>query len=637
MLNKLSSRLALFGLTATMTSVVAATGWSQGSDSWIALTELTLDRENYSRSAPDERAAFHVSSERTLAATNAADSAEIPEIDPELGLTARRRDELKIWGPWLSSTGVSDNARQLVNFIENIDHHGLSGNAYGLSMLKSDIAKRERAATIAIFDAAGARNKQFSDAQDAEGLAAQTKVSLNDADQEGVRLDRLLDSTLARVATHIGQGTVDPRKTQYRMYRDAPEVDIDALRSQVNTGVLDVNNALLSVMPTHPDYLRLVDHMEDLLEERATGVQRTHVPEVGTLWVGHHHADVMKIKRRLTETGEMQEDATLTPMFDADLKLAIMAFQERHAIPSSGIVDLRTRNRLNTNVDDAIADAAISLERWRWMPRDLGDRHLFMNIPSYRLKMVDAGEEIMDMNVVVGATKFPTPTFTRDMTYIELNPTWTVPASIAHNELLPRELKNPGYLRTRNFDFLRYTSDGFKIVDYDSVTPEDMRRRPFRYTIRQRAGRNNALGRMKFMMPNQYAIYFHDTQAKRYFTLPDRAYSHGCIRISDPDEMLRTLLETDGRSRSYINRALAKRKTSHVVLRTPVKSHLAYFTTRIDEAGDLRSYSDVYKHDDGLEDALRAAGTLLTDIENSAVTASANRHAASPAGPADQV
>ena len=228
MLKNYRIRLALFCLSASITGTVAATGWTQGADSWIELTELTLDRENYERSAPDERAAFHVPSEASSAIASVAKTAD---IDPELGLSARARDQLQIWGPWLSSTGVSDNARQLVNFIERIDQHGLSTNAYGLDLLKSDIASRERSATLAIYK------------------AVQVQDSDEDIEDEGARLERLLNATFKRVATHLGQGTVDPRKTQYRMYRDAPELDLDVLTNQINTGDLDVQNALLSVMP----------------------------------------------------------------------------------------------------------------------------------------------------------------------------------------------------------------------------------------------------------------------------------------------------------------------------------------------------------------------------------------------------
>ncbi len=617
---------AVAGLTVSAT--VAATGWSQSSAGWNTLDTLS-GQEIYTRSAPDAEAAFIVPVGRSV---NAAilDEEVQAVVELEVDSSARTREQLQIWGPWLSSTGVSDNARQLVRFLETSARHGLSPKAYGLDMLKEDIAAREKAATIATFETAAQRAMRLAaepTTNDGPVVVMDNQQSIADADAEGERLERLLNSTFNRVAKHLGQGMVDPRKTQYRMYRDAPTVDTYALNAELEEGVLDVNSALRSVTPSNADYRRMVSLMDTLLAERARGQERTHVPETGALRVGHHHSDVMYIKRRMVETGELDPDTILTPMFDAPLKLAVAAFQERNGIPGSGIVDARTREAMNTSVDEAITEIALSQERWRWMPRELGDRHFFMNLPNYRLSMIDNGEQIVDMVVVVGAVEHSTPTFSREMTYIELNPTWSVPQSIAHRELLPKEIATPGYLAQRNFDFLAYRDDKYTKVDYNSVTPAQLRKRPFPYLIRQRAGSNNALGTVKFMMPNQYAIYFHDTQAKSLFALPDRAYSHGCIRLSDPKGLFRTVMEADGMSARQIARAQARTKTTRLILKTPIPTHLAYFTSWVDNNGVLQTRNDIYSHDEKLEDALRAAGTLLTELDSSRITASAHRHA----------
>lgn len=328
-----------------------------------------------------------------------------------------------------------------------------------------------------------------------------------------------------RLAKDLGRGRVDPRKSQTRMFLDAPEVDTDQLLADIDAGRLDVRTALQFVMPHHEEYKRLVAAMKKLLDERARKSPRTHVPEVGSLRVGHHHGDIMEIKRRLIEMGDINPDTIITPMFDAPLKLAVMQSQERHGIPDSGIVDPRTRAWMNTDINEAIAEVALTLERWRWMLRDLGDRYLFMNLPSFRLSMMNEGEQIIDMAVVIGSAARTSPTFSRDMTYIEVNPTWTVPHSIADRALLPRELENPGYLRDRDFEFLRYRDGKPYPIPYESVTADDLKKRPFPYLLRQAAGDHNALGRVKFMMPNQYRIYFHDTLARGAFALPEQAYS----------------------------------------------------------------------------------------------------------------
>lgn len=614
---KPQSIIAAAVATLSVSATVTATGWSGNNSSWQNFDTSTLSDLPYVRTAPDASAAFRIPVGRDVIVAEPDLFQALPQ-DLEVDNSERKRDELKIWGPWLSSTGVSDNTRQLIAQIENSSRHGLAPRSYGLALLKQDIARRERAATVAAFESAAERSTRLANTPSADTDAIH---ALELAHEEGRQLEQRLEAAFVRLSKHLGEGVVDPRDTQRSMFRSAPKIDAESLTSQLADGSLDVNTALRSVMPTHADYRRLVSRMDTLLTERASGEQRTQVPETGSLRVGHHHDDVMFIKRRLVETGEIHPETVLTPMFDAPLKLAVANFQKRHGIPQSGIVDKRTRDALNIDVDDAITDVALSLERWRWMPRDLGERHFFMNLPSYRLSMRDQGEEVVDMVVVVGSEEHPTPTFSQNMTYIQVNPTWSVPQSIAHRSLLPKEIASPGYLRDRNFDFLKYQDGKYKRVAYDSVTPAELRKRPFPYLLRQRAGSDNALGTMKFMMPNPYAIYFHDTQAKDLFALPERAYSSGCIRLSDPQGLLRTVLELDGKSERQIQRAMTRTDTKNIILDTPIPSHLAYFTTWVDSEGLLQTRRDMYQHDPSLEDALRLAGTLVSDIQNPGVTA----------------
>ena len=224
---------------------------------------------------------------------------------------------------------------------------------------------------------------------------------------------------------------------------------------------------------------------------------------------------------------------------------------------------------------------------------------------------------MLSMIAVVGSTKHPTPAFTRHMSYLEFNPTWTVPASIANNELVPKERRKPGYLASRQFDYLQRINNRLVKVPAEEVTTDDFKKKPFPYVLQQRGGPINALGRMKFMMPNPYAIYLHDTQAKKHFTLNDRAFSHGCIRLSEPDLLARQLLEGDGYKASAVESALSADRTQRVRLRSPVPTHLTYMTTWVDENGLLQQRPDIYNHDLALTVALRANNTLLSVISRS--------------------
>ena len=566
-----------------------------------------MPSRTYVRGGGDARAARHASrAPRTLAVTG-PDPATNPADELVVDASAERRETLATWGPWLTGAGVSDNARQLLVFLDGARAHGLDGERYGLAGLRDAVAERERAATLAALEA---QDPWIGRVLDAGLDARERRVADNESGIDAERLDRRLEAAFTALATDLGTGVAEARTAQRGLYRDPPEIDADALLEGLAGGALDVNAALLSVMPTHPGYRRLVDRLALLLDERARGAVRTHVPEIGTNWVGHRHDDVMALKRRLVETGDLPPDTVLTPMFDAPLAVAVEAFRARHGLAPSGVVDPRTRAAMNLTLDDQIVEIALNLERWRWMPRTLGERHVFVNLPNYRVEVMNGDQRIVDMRAVIGSTEHETPVFSRDMAYIEFNPTWTVPASIAHRSVLPQALKDPGYLERRGFDFLGWKDGEFVKVARSRVSRATLKRRPFPYTLRQGPGPHNALGRMKFMFPNPYAIYLHDTPAKRHFALDDRAYSSGCVRLSDPDHLAEVLLRVDGHPEGTAKRLLRRNRTARARLQDPVPVHMAYLTTWVDDDGALQRRDDVYRHDASLRIALEAAGTL---------------------------
>ena len=495
-----------------------------------------------------------------------------------------RRRRLAEHGVWLGAVGPSAQASRLLERIADAGSHGLDPARYDLDGLREGIAR--------VFDGTSPSGATDLDSPARAALA--------------YRFGR----AFTRLANDLGRGLVDARAVQRQLYRDRPDPDVRALAAALARGELDVDGALDTVAPTHARYTRLVDAMRERLAERAAGGFRTRVDVGGTLRAGHRHDDVMRLKRRLIETGELSVDTVVTPMFDANLVVAVEAFQRRHGIPAAGTVDERTRRALNRTLEEDLDDLAMSLERWRWMPRELGERHVFVNLPDYRLTLDNGAQRVIDMPVVIGSTEHPTPSFSRDMSYLEFNPTWTVPASIARRELLPLERRNPGYLKSRNFDYLKVVDGKLEKVPHDSIGPEELALRPFPYVLRQRGGENNALGRMKFMMPNPHAIYLHDTQAKRHFTLHERAYSHGCIRLSDPDRLATLLLGIDGHDLDETRSLIGSTVTRRARLKRPVPTHLAYFTTWIDADGRLQRREDVYGHDPALDAALRANGAL---------------------------
>lgn len=562
---------------------------AQHSAGWSA-TAASL---NYERSGPTAEAArYAVKSTPDIGAAHALSLArELPTQ-----CTAEELATLTKYGPWLTKIGISDNAQQLIRAIQDAQVHGLNPQAYGQNDILTTLD------TLTHLDTTRTVSNDPLAAFDPRDDILRDKFS------------QLLDDAFGELIMHHGQGLVDARATQNRLFRDVPDVHLGKYRQALSNGQLSVEDVLLLVQPNHGDYRRLTQHMRDLLTEYASSVERPSINVKEDLSATQIHDDVLSIKRRLIEDGELPFNTLLTPIVDAELVVALKAFQQRNGLEVSGDINLKTRKALNTSIEDEITAVSLSLERWRWMPRDLGDKHLFVNIPDYRVVMKEGEETTLSMTTVVGSTKHQTPAFTREMSYMEFNPTWTVPTSIANRELIPKERRKPGYLASREFDYLERVNNRLVKIPASQVTNDDFEKKPFPYVLQQRGGPINALGRMKFMMPNPYAIYLHDTQIKQHFTLNDRAFSHGCIRLSEPDLLAQQLLEGDGYSSSEIERALSTKKTKQVRLRSPVPTHLTYITTWVDENGTLQQRPDIYNHDPALTTALRASNSTLLSM-----------------------
>jgi len=239
----------------------------------------------------------------------------------------------------------------------------------------------------------------------------------------------------------------------------------------------------------------------------------------------------------------------------------------------------------------------------RWLPRDFGEKYILINIPDYRLKMIENNEIKLNMAVVVGETKHPTPIFSDNMSYIVLNPNWNIPESIAKKEILPKLLKDPNYLASKGIDIYQgWHKDSEKVETteiLDTLILQDVQGVPnFRFT--QGPGDENPLGRMKFMFPNKHAVYLHDTPAKSLFNNARRAYSHGCIRLSKPQELLTTIINEDKTINSErVNQILSEdiEKEKAIGLSKKIPVHIIYLTTFVDENGKLQFREDIYNYD----------------------------------------
>jgi len=312
-------------------------------------------------------------------------------------------------------------------------------------------------------------------------------------------------------------------------------------------------------------------------------------------------------------------------IYDEDLKEAVMSFQKSHGLLADGIIGSTTRKYLNISVESKILKMRLNLERMRWLPRALGEKYLLVNIPDFRLKMYENNEVKLDMKTVVGTRKNPTPIFSNKMSYIVLNPYWRIPPRIVKREIIPKLIKNPSYLHGKDiklFESWDHTSTEFDLdsidwslydenrvattnltttmIDGEEVQIEEVIEPQKGPTMRfiQMPSDRNPLGRMKFMFPNKYAVYLHDTPAKRYFNYTKRALSHGCIRLESPKELLKVIASEDNNfDFTKASSILEDVEKTQIGLKKKIPVHMVYLTSWVDENNNIQFRDDIYRYD----------------------------------------
>ncbi|WP_020414269.1 murein L,D-transpeptidase [Microbulbifer sp. SSSA007] len=286
-----------------------------------------------------------------------------------------------------------------------------------------------------------------------------------------------------------------------------------------------------------------------------------------------------------TEKGSLEAD-----VYDKPLQQAVRRFQRRHGLKADGLVDERTRSRLNTNPAKLAQILSANLQRWEQLPKDLGPRYIVVNIPEFSLRLIDGDREQFRMKVVVGKPKHKTPLIATRMTRLEFNPVWRVPPSIALKELLP---KGSSALSAKGYRLVNHRG---RAVPFTRGNVAGVRRG--KVTLQQKGGPGNALGRVKFVIPNRQAIFLHDTNSKHLFKKNQRAFSHGCIRLEKPLKFARMMLAQQNRwNRARIDRALMSSRTHGVQLKNPLPVYIAYWTAWVDEHGQLQFRPDIYQRD----------------------------------------
>ena len=325
----------------------------------------------------------------------------------------------------------------------------------------------------------------------------------------------------------------------------------------------------------------------------------------------HPHAEderVPAIRQRLRITGDYRGGEAQAPRrYDAELVRAVRRFQLRHGLRADAIVGKSTIKAMNETAADKLRRLRINLARLEDLPQHEG-RHVVVNVPEFRMRLLDDRREVLSMNVVVGKRRFATPRISDEIDYIVLNPYWNVPNSIAVREVLPKVRANPSYLYEQQFEVL----SGKTVLDPSAIAWNELGRGNFPYRFRQRPGAINALGSMKFIFPNQHNVYLHDTPVRWAFDKPERALSHGCIRLERPAALAQALLSDHPRATpERIAQWQLEGREKVVTLRQPVPVDIVYLTAKAD-ASMVWFFRDIYRRDEPdaeISEALAGVGS----------------------------
>ena len=405
--------------------------------------------------------------------------------------------------------------------------------------------------------------------------------------------------TFARFARDIGSGILEPGDLLENIVRTLPRPDTNALMQRLVAG--EPVAVMRSLMPRAPEYARLHRAKHELEQVIAGGGWGPRV-QAGSLRPGETGGQVVALRNRLIEMGYMPRVATAR--YDAVMQRAVQAFQIAHGLQSDGIANAATIREINVEPAVRMQSVLVALERERWLNIPRGDRHIWVNLTDFKARIVDFDRVTFETRSVIGNQNVDTqtPEFSHRMTYMEINPDWTIPRSI-----IERSYWNG--LAAGGHSYLQFVDHRGRVVPRSEVSMAGYSPRTFPYEVRQPPGPSNPLGRVKFMFPNPWAIYLHDSPARSLFDTVVRTHSSGCVRLNDPDEFAYELLSRQEPDPvGFYQRILRSGQQTRVFLDEPVPIHLVYQTAFTSVEGRLNYRADIYGRDARLHEALLRAG-----------------------------
>ena len=358
----------------------------------------------------------------------------------------------------------------------------------------------------------------------------------------------------------------------------------------------EITKTLEEFQPSQKSYKNLI---QALRKYRAIDTTREQIKlNKRSLTIGDRSSEVLKVRKILREYGDYRGNNFESEILDETLVLALSNYQSRHGLEADGILGKKTVKELNKPVEERINQIVLNLERARNLPEFNTGRHLIINIPDYKLYIRDNSKVIFESRVVVGKKKNKTPVLSSELTEVILNPYWHVPTSIASNEIVPLMQEDPDYLYRNNMRLLGKVNNKTQFIDPESIDWANVDFANTDIRIRQNPGRRNSLGRIKFIFPNHYSVYLHDTPARNLFVHNQRAFSHGCIRVEDPFGLAEILLsDSESWSSDDLKYFVERNRSKTIKLHKPIPIHITYMTVWVDRQEIVHFRPDIYKHD----------------------------------------
>lgn len=464
---------------------------------------------------------------------------------------------------WLTTKGGSPALETALDFIATADAEGLDNHDYQLQQLRD--------------------------------LREQLPYSPSIA----AELELRTSHAILTLAKDLSRGRFSATAADPDWYIAQPEFDavaflLEAIKSDT------LQQSLQNVSPQNPSYQRLKQTLTRYGQHIVDHPAWVHIPPTPSIRPSMSDSVIPLIRQRITQAysidgiAEFQLSSQVSQHYDDELVTAIKAFQTQHGLNADGIIGKNTLRALNIPLAWKIRQLRIAMERLRWLPRNLGKRYLMVNTSGFRLMAVEQNEHALSMRIIVGRDYRSTPSFKGTLSHVVLNPHWNVPSSIATKDLLPKQQKDPSFFTSGNYKIFSNHNRN-ETIDPSTINWNAIKK-GFPYVLRQEPGAHNALGRIKFMFPNSFDIYLHDTPSKSLFQKDIRTFSSGCIRLEKPLELAAFALEEPTLSDDFLEQ-FDSGTTKTIHLRRPLPIFLVYITAWVDEHEKVHFSPDIYGRD----------------------------------------